>query len=195
MIKLNTANILPFPKTKPTLALLFKSRILISTLLLFTFCVIIAYFILFTAFLSSNKIDSRLTSITNYTGVSLVEVDKQDIYKNKNGIVWHDNNKEIEFDGTFYEVVYTRSLKYKVKVYVIKDEKESNLIASFYKDLKKNKTNLFNFFSFLFSLNFLSKGFNFNMMQPESGASKYLSKILFSLFNFHSDLIKPPARI
>ena len=120
------------------------------------------------------------------------ELLKEDLFKNKNGIVWHENNKEISMNGGFYEVVKIEEKGNLKVLYLIKDKKENDLFTSFFLNQNQNKEPLLNFVKLFLNLNYLkTTAFNFDY-NPVCTWEKpsYTTVILDSQFSFKK--VKPP---
>ncbi len=106
----------------------------------------------FIAFVKTQKKEFRKELITAAKSFDKKEISKQDLYKNVNGVEWHENNKEISFNGQFYEVVRVDENQSSVIVYIIKDDKENNLFAGYFSKQKKSNDFLANMVKLLFCL-------------------------------------------
>jgi len=90
------------------------------------------------------------------------EILKSDLYKDKNGIVWHENNKEIDLNGEFFEVVKIEEHGTSVTLCILKDKKENDLFASYYLSKPDNKEPFLQVVKLFLNLQYL-KTENYNL--------------------------------
>lgn len=149
-------------------------------------------FILFQSFLHSKKVEFRQATLLHPDKVfKKLVIPTDDLYKDLNGIEWKDNNKEVVYNGDFYEVLKIERNREVAELYLIEDKQENSLFATFMKDSQRqdDATKCIHFFM---ALNFLTS----NKICINTN---YPSKV-FHFFNYHfqsgvmvySEIIKPP---
>lgn len=134
------------------------------------------------------------TALKN-SNVEQLSILKCDLFKNKNGLEWLENNKEILIEGNYYEVLKL-------------EEKENIIIISLINDKKENKL-----FSVFFEKNFYHNHLLELILKLHSGLNQANTfayncedlvcdvKINFYFFNsfklkkYNSKVIKPPTGI
>ncbi len=84
-----------------------------------------------------------------------IEISKNDLYKNKNGVVWHENNKEISTNGNYYEVIKIEETANSNTVYLLNDKSENELFASFYSIQNKKNEPVLHFVKLLLNLTYV----------------------------------------
>lgn len=80
------------------------------------------------------------------------EISLADLYKNKNGLAWHEKNKEVVIAGEFYEVIKVERQNDKAILFIIKDNEENKLFNSFFSADKKRNDLLCSIVKLLFNL-------------------------------------------
>jgi hypothetical protein len=90
-------------------------------------------FLFFISYIQEQKFDFRQQLISE-TNLKVIEVEfsNEDLYKNKNGFEWKEENKELVIDGVYYEVVSVKINKDHAVVSVINDKAENTLFKKFF---------------------------------------------------------------
>lgn len=164
--------------------------------MLLVFCTVIFNYLFFIGYINSKKTDFRKELLqSNISIFEKKEILKADLYKNKNGIVWHENNKEISVNGCFYEVLRIEQKADVSVLYIINDKKENDLFTSYNSVNNTNKAPTLNFVKLFLSLHYL-KTENLNL-EVDPGKTEKIG--ICTVYQFHSDFtfkkVKPPRFI
>lgn len=155
------------------------------------FCLVAFNYLGFKTYLKSQKKIFRQQLITASSHlVEQKKVSKDCLFKNANGIEWHENNKEISINGTFYEVLKVEEVNDSAIIYVIKDEKENALFAGYFEKQNKNNDFIISMIKILFGLNhynpdMIASGNNSTVNYPRFNIAEFFSV-------YPSEIIKPP---
>lgn len=160
-----------------------------------TILVMVLHFSLFVIYVQMNKSGFRSQTFIQSNTITKFRCASEDLYKNKNNLVWKDDNKELEVNGVLHEVVYIQMIKSTAVIYVMNDENENSLITKFHKTLGNHHNNLAKLFHLLFQLNFFTNFSGFDFSLEELYVKIRVNDFLFSIFPFNSDLIKPPGAL
>lgn len=159
------------------------------------FTIVIFNYLIFTAFICFKKSDFRnelLKSNITFKEIKQISVQEEDLFKNKNGIEWKEQNKEILLNGNFYEIIKIESNSNKKIITIVEDNKENELFASFFSHHSNNHIFFYNLLKISFGLDELHN-FDYNFNQTVSRiftSSIYIDKFIQS--DFLESLIKPP---
>mgnify|MGYP000988032837 FL=1 len=155
--------------------------------------IVVFNFTLFISYVHLNKSEFRAKALHYYSGKIIeLEYSLADLYKNNNNTEWHENNKEVEINGIFYEVIYTKIVGSKARIFVISDEDENRLFHEFARSKNNANHHFTEMFSFLFSLNYLDNFPTNEINNPEIFLKPVLSDFLFLDFHYYLKEIKPP---
>jgi hypothetical protein len=89
-------------------------------------------YLFFTGFVKLKKNEFRHELLASSNGkIQTIEMHKKDLFLDKNGVEWKDKNKEVFIQNCFYEVLRIVENGPFAIIYLIKDENESKLLASF----------------------------------------------------------------
>lgn len=145
------------------------------------------------AFVKTQKKEFRKELIAASTSYEKKEILKQDLYKNVNGLEWHEHNKEVSINGQFYEVVKIEENKSSAIIYIIKDDKENKLFAGYFAKQKKSNDFMVNMIKLLFSLHY-SEDFTNAYSFLKADVEKYRSFNMAEFFSqYNQKIIKPPS--
>ena len=165
---------------------------LLSILLILITLVITARFLFFISYISSQKTIFRSELIKHSIAeAKTVELKKTDLFKNKNGYVWKEHNKELAINGVYHEVVCVKLSGDKAFVTILEDKEENRLFLSFFAHNKNKNNFLTDFIKILSNLTFLNHP-EFNLKAHNSKPRIFLSFDSVTLSDFHPQLIKPP---
>ena len=118
--------------------------------------IIASKYSLFQSYLHSKKIEFRQASlVSNDKVVQKLVIPTENLYKDVKGIEWKDKNKEVVYNGDFFEVIKIERKGNLAELYLVEDKQENSLFAAFIKDSKQqdDATKCIHFFM---TLNFLS---------------------------------------
>ncbi|MBI2723167.1 MAG: hypothetical protein HYX39_13420 [Bacteroidetes bacterium] len=121
-----------------------------------------------------------------------IEINTADLYKNKKGVEWHENNKEIAINEVFFEVIKVVSQNNKTILYVIKDEKENNLFASYFNSKQLQNNFLVQLVKIMCGLHLINTcNFEFKWFKKNNGLLNNVGYLNFGI-DFNLQLLKPP---
>jgi hypothetical protein len=147
----------------------------------------------FRAYIKSHKSGFRKELLASSSAsVEKLTISSKDLYLDKNGIEWHENNKEISVLGKFYEVIKVDKGTGSTTLYLIKDDKENELFTSFFSKKIKGNDFLFYLVKLVFGIH-LNAVFQYDFPKRTDVTidSPRFAKI-FSDSKFHTERIKPP---
>ncbi len=114
--------------------------------------------LMFKHYLGSQKNKFRLELYKSaHPEVFTIQINEEALFKDVNGILWKDQNKEIIYEGLYHEVLHIVCFNGIAHISLIEDAFENKLIASFYNALSKDD-NLYNILSELLQLKFVYAG-------------------------------------
>jgi hypothetical protein len=168
---------------------------IISSFLLLIFCAILFNYLFFIEYVNFKKSDFRKELLkSNPCLFEKIEISKDDLFKNKNRIAWHNHNKEITIDGVFYEVAKIVDSKNNKKiVFIIRDNIENGILTTYHSNQNKKKEPLFYFVKLLLNMQHeknINLNFKFNYLSNASH-NKYI--LCYQDSNYKDKIIKPPC--
>jgi hypothetical protein len=90
-------------------------------------------FLFFISYIKVQKCDFRKQLISeNSTKVVEVKFSNDDVFINKNGFEWKEQNKELVINGEYHEVVSIKKFKDHTVVSIISDKAENSLFKKFF---------------------------------------------------------------
>jgi hypothetical protein len=127
------------------------------------------------------------------SNIKTIKILKEDLFKDKNGIEWHENNLEISVQGKFYEICKIVEFGEERIIYAIADEKENELVNSFFMNNQKESFFLIDLlgellFEMVDSINF---EFNFDLVFSDNLIFPHFNS-KFNFADYYSKIIKPP---
>ena len=150
-------------------------------------------FPIFITYLSFKKSEfKRQLSFSNLSEIKLLTLNAKELYQDKNGISWHEEGKEIEIAGEFYEVIAVQLTGNSVIVQIIKDEAESKLFQSFIIGSKDKVDFLLSLFKMFCNFNFFNAD-NTDQFYSLQSPIQYFKTAFSILTGFHSNLLRPPS--
>jgi hypothetical protein len=145
------------------------------------------------SYLSSNKSEFRERSLGSADlSVKELSINREDLFLNKNGITWHDEGKEIEFNDEYFEVSNIILGEKLASIILVKDKAESDLLNSFLTNSKKKFDLLFSFFKMLGDFNSLTSPAKNNFYFTFS-TGKYSDTISSLISGITGELFRPPS--
>lgn len=121
-----------------------------------------------------------------------IEISTTDLYKNKKGVEWHENNKEIIINETFFEVIKVISKKDITVLQVVKDEKENKLFASYFNNKLINKDFLVQLIKIMCGLHLVNTcNYDFKFFENFKCLLNHVNHFNLGI-ELHLRLIKPP---
>ncbi|MCE3229143.1 MAG: hypothetical protein K0S32_3694 [Bacteroidetes bacterium] len=147
----------------------------------------------FRAYIKFNKAGFRKELlVSSAASVEKLSMAFTDLYQDKNGIEWHENNKEISILGKFYEVIRVEKGTVNATIFIIKDDKENELFSSFFSKKIKNNYFIFHLAKLVFGMH-LNSGFVYDFTL-NNDIKRDTPQFIKSFYDseFHSEIIKPP---
>lgn len=119
-------------------------------------------------------------SLRNHDGLFSLTLHAEELKRDGNGIVWHDNGNELEVENTYYEVINIKSEKNLVTIQLLKDKTETELFFNFLKLNKEKSDLLISFFQMLFGSNFYPSDnpFQFTVQFKSNVSFRYTASLL-----------------
>ncbi len=94
---------------------------------------------IFRSFTKSQKASFRQELLLqNKKEIIFIELATQDLFKDKDGLEWKDENKELTINGQYHEVLKLVKKGASTLVYLIADKKESELYANYFQTQNSN---------------------------------------------------------
>lgn len=88
----------------------------------------------YVAYTTQNKSQARALNFAQLnTSLSKLVLPVNSLYQDDGTVTWHDDNKELSINGSYYEVVGIRTVKDSVVVFLLEDENESRFERLFFK--------------------------------------------------------------
>ncbi|PBQ34738.1 hypothetical protein CNR22_24165 [Sphingobacteriaceae bacterium] len=167
-------------------------KTVISFFLIMVFFLITGRFLVFMGFLESQKPAFRNYIILNQLSKTVsIKLASEDLFKDKNGLYWQDDNKELVKSGSYFEIVCIKLIKDSAVVFILEDANETRLFQKFFCLTTTNTSLLVEFIKLLSNLSFLSFE-DISLKHFFSLIKKQNTHIFFKPQQFHAELIKPP---
>lgn len=158
-------------------------------------CFVVFHFVFFMAFMSLNKGTARNKALSLVNkNLSVVRLKKADLFINKNGIEWKDENKEMKILGYYFEVVSIKVTGDLAIAYLVADTRETGLAHSYFKLTRKHNKGLYETTGFLLSLEYLNNLPLNCQQQPASPIKTHFTYTMNTGFDFKQLNIKPPTK-
>lgn len=161
-------------------------------LLILIILLITGRFLLFISYAESQKTVFRAELLQNQLlKTKTLRISPEDLFVNKNGMIWKENNRELLLDGIYHEVVALKHLDNVVLVCLAEDEEENRLFEKFFR-LNTNKSPfLVELFKLLSAINFTHQA-SPSICLFSSPAIPYDQEQVLTLKNHSTELIRPP---
>jgi hypothetical protein len=151
-------------------------------------------FLFFISFIHVQKTNFRKELISSADKEIIhVELNRTDLFQNKNGLEWKEKNKELVINGIYYEVIGIKNLKDKAVVSLLADKTENVLFQKYFK-LNTAQRDLTDVVKLLLGLTYLHATSGIEL-RPCFSETKYISSSShFFETNYVFKNIKPPQR-
>jgi hypothetical protein len=172
-----------------------NNKALIAMFLLATILLIAGRHVFFISYMKTQKTMFRVANFkNNLSQTKTIEMGIDDLFKDKNGLVWKEHHKELVVDGKYHEVVFIQKKNNKALVFIIEDAEENHLFETFF-SLQKSKTIFFvDLIKILGQLTFLNHTSDY-LTVDFSLLKKTILNPLLNLQSFQTQLIKPPKAL
>ncbi|WP_317897014.1 hypothetical protein [Aurantibacillus circumpalustris] len=165
---------------------------LFSFFLILITLLIAGRFLFFISYIATQKTAFRSELIQHsFKEARTIEVSATDLFQDKNGLVWKENNKELLIDGVYHEVICIKQMGNNVLVSLLEDKEENRLFFSFFSSDKSKTGFVTDFIKILCQLIFLDQA----PIKLTEIVSYFKTLSVFHqliLCDFHSEIIKPP---
>lgn len=169
-----------------------NKKIPVSFLLILIILMITGRFLIFISYAESQKTVFRAELLQKQLlQTKTLRVSPENLFLNKNGMTWKENNRELLLNGVYHEVVALKRLKNVVLVYLVEDEEENRLFEKFFALNKKKSPFLVELFKLLSAINFTHQDSAFICLFS-SPALPYQVEEFLNLKNHSTELIRPP---
>ncbi|MBA3665258.1 MAG: hypothetical protein H0W61_13755 [Bacteroidetes bacterium] len=130
-----------------------KLRHILPAALLLVFGIVVFNYVFFITYIGSKKSDLRKDLIqSKEKNIEKKEISIARLYKNTGVVQWYENNKELSVNGEYYEVLQVKVVGNRAVIYMIKDDTENKLFASFFKNKEKTNQLLFHVLKLFYGL-------------------------------------------
>ncbi|MEO6305533.1 MAG: hypothetical protein ABIP51_20385 [Bacteroidia bacterium] len=169
-------------------------KTLLSATLLLTISIVAFRFLFFISYIQSQKSDFRKQLIFDETK-QVVELtfSSEDIFIDKNGFEWKENNNELVINGAYYEVISVVMGKNEVVVKIIADEAEDDLFQHYFCLNKESKNGYLELIKLLLNFTYIHNDHSsFSIPNIATIRSTIHSKVQFLDQHYFLKQIKPP---
>jgi len=173
-----------------------KFRQIVAVIFLAVFAIVVFNYSFFRAYIKLKKSDFRKEIAVSFSSkLEKVEMDKCDLYRDKNAVEWVDENKEVVINGKFYEVISIVVSGNKAVISITKDEQENRMFSSFFSHQSENNVLLFNILKLIQGAT-INSVLSYNFIQGNEVANPQpIYKKGFITHQYFFKLIKPPRYI
>lgn len=169
-----------------------RLKIILPLVFVLILVLISARFILFISFIESQKAEFRQTSISYPTEIKTLRFKAKELFKNKAGLRWQENNTEVILNGTYYEVKTIAIKNGVIEVSLSKDEQENESFDAYFNLNKKSNKLLFTLLQLFLNQTYLSGEKSYPL--TTTIASRLINTDYCSVLSqgHAHELIKPP---
>lgn len=161
-------------------------------ILLLIFCVLTFHFLLFSSYISSQKSTFREQTLNGKHNIVEIKFSYDDIFKNKNGFEWKENNKEVIINGLYHEVVSVENFKDHIIVCVMEDSEENERFEKFFCSNNGFYKNCGELIKLLLGFTYLENIEDFTFVTQIFKKEVKLENFQFIDFKYFLEQIKPP---
>jgi hypothetical protein len=167
---------------------------LIGLSLVLIVCLIAFRFVFFISYVRSQKTEFRRTVIANgLHHLKRIEFPAAELYKNKNGFEWKENNRELVIDGKYFEVISVINTDNLSVVLVIEDSEENELFKK-YLTLNKTIQGKYKHLTILFlDFSFIGTYDSIHFPSIEQNLNQQCANRYLLAQGKYREMIKPPA--
>lgn len=122
-----------------------------------------------------------------------LEIDAKELFKDKAGLEWKKNNKELLVNGEYHEVIGLKKINGKIIVSIIEDKAENELFKKYFGLNNKVNSGLADLIKLLLNFNCVSVSFDTKVLREYRTCNPLVTKLLFTETDFKLRLIKPPC--
>ena len=150
-------------------------------------------FIFFKTYIKANKEEFRKKTLSRSNSKLLtLTLELKDLYVNKNGIEWEDDNKEIVAGNTHFDIVTIKLNKKSAEIILIEDRDENSLFAKHLSTSKERSKQLADISGFLLNLIYLQNQQNINLINNSNKADLNSKYPCFTEQYCILKIVKPP---
>lgn len=104
----------------------------VYSVVLMSLCILLsAKFTIYTTYLETDRSENLIRALSSESGFLELEIPQEDLFKDKNGVTWMGEFKEVVLNNHFYEVVKISLVGSHYAILVKEDKWESNLFSLF----------------------------------------------------------------
>jgi hypothetical protein len=174
------------------LATMKNGKYLFSYFFILLICLLSFRFVFFISYIELNKSDFKEQLKLSQKQLTELEFSARDLYIDKAGIEWKENNNEVVINGVFYEIIQIKKTDQKIIVSVIADKKENELFQNYFAFNKNAQSGSLNIIKLLLTLNYVSPSFEILLSNPPATANRAPAGIPFTENDYHNKSVKPP---
>jgi hypothetical protein len=169
------------------------AKIVSPFVLLLIIGVITFRFIFFISYIKVQKHNFRDQLIKeSKSEVFEVQLAEGDLFIDKPGFDWKENNKELVIEGVYHEVIAVKKINGKAFVSLIEDKAENTLFKNFFCANKGIHKDFADLIKLLLNLTYLENNNSLGLIKVEVSAQLNVADLLFEDFKFYLKQIKPP---
>lgn len=121
-----------------------------------------------------------------------VQLAENDLFMDKPGFDWKENNKELVIDGVYHEVIAIKKINGKAIVSLIEDKAENTLFKKFFSANKSIHKNFADLIQLLLNLTYHETRYDISFKQTDLKPQLVRSEIQFTDQKFFLKQFKPP---
>lgn len=121
-----------------------------------------------------------------------VKLAESELFIDKPGFDWKENNKELVIDGVYHEVIAVKKNNGKAIVFLIEDKAENTLFKKFFSANKGIHKDFADLIKLLLNLTYLDNNNALALIKVEISDRLNVTDLLFEDFKFYLKQIKPP---
>lgn len=121
-----------------------------------------------------------------------VQLAENDLFMDKPGFDWKENNKELVIDGVYHEVIAIKKINGKAIVSLIEDKAENTLFKKFFSANKSIHKNFADLIQLLLNLTYHETHYDISFKQTDLKPQLVRSEIQFTDQKFFLKQFKPP---
>lgn len=130
--------------------------------------------------------------LQNKNEIVFIEVLTLDLFNDRTGLEWKDENKELTLNGQYYEVLKLVKKGNSTLVYLIPDKKESELYKRYFANHQSEGKTRTCLLHFTLGLLYIPNPVSSSIQAPVEYQRVYFQDTNFELSYFQVKIIKPP---
>ena len=153
-------------------------------------------FLFFISFIHLEKSNFREQLVKGNSGeIHKLFFSEADLFKNKNGFEWKENNKELVVNGIYHEVIGLVKKNGHYIVLVLNDQIENTLFQKYFALNKPIQENDLSIIKHFLNLTYLNSHFSFELKNPGFEIKQKIKETTFNCNCYSLKITQPPEAL